>query len=42
MTRSPQPPTNPRERRMRITLAAVTGILAGATRALADWVIDHV
>ena len=41
MTRSPQHPHGPEQRRTRITLAVITGIFAGATRALAGWLLDH-
>lgn len=41
MTRSPQHPRGPEERRTRITLAVITGLLAGATRALAGWLLEH-
>ena len=42
MTRHPQHPSDPEPRRTRrFTLAVVTGILAGATRALTDWLLDH-
>ncbi|MEV7630283.1 hypothetical protein [Actinoplanes sp. NPDC089786] len=39
MTRSPQHPSDPKPRR--ITLAVITGIVAGATRALTNWLLDH-
>ncbi|WP_269058922.1 hypothetical protein [Catellatospora paridis] len=29
------------DRRTRITLAVITGFVAGATRAVADWLLDH-
>ncbi|MEU5940966.1 hypothetical protein ABZ807_17635 [Micromonospora sp. NPDC047548] len=41
MTRSPQHPHGPQPRRIRITLAVITGVLAGATRALTGWLLDH-
>ncbi|SNS58068.1 hypothetical protein [Actinoplanes regularis] len=41
MTRSPQCPRDPEQRRTRIALALITGALAGATRALAGWLLDH-
>ena len=41
MTRTPQHPHGPEQHRTRITLAAITGIFAGATRALTDWLIQH-
>jgi hypothetical protein len=41
MTRSPQYPHDPKQRRTRITLAVITGVLAGATRALTGWLLDH-
>ncbi|MFF3869748.1 hypothetical protein [Micromonospora sp. NPDC001898] len=41
MTQSPQNPDGPQPRRTRITLAVITGVLAGTTRALADWLLDH-
>ncbi|MET8147825.1 hypothetical protein ACIBSW_24715 [Actinoplanes sp. NPDC049668] len=42
MTRSPQHPSGPDQRRTRITLAAITGLFAGAIRAVVDWLITHV
>ncbi|MFI0797019.1 hypothetical protein ACH4OY_30705 [Micromonospora rubida] len=41
MTRSPQHPHGPQPRRTQITLAVITGVLAGATRALTGWLLDH-
>jgi hypothetical protein len=41
MTRAPQHPTDPEPRRTRITLAVITGVVAGATRALTSWLLDH-
>ena len=42
MTRSPQYPSDPEPRRTRrITLAVITAIIAGATRALTHWLINH-
>jgi hypothetical protein len=41
MTRSPQQPRDPEPYRTRITLAVITGILGGTTRALTSWLIDH-
>ena len=41
MTRSTQHPNDPEQRRTRITLAVITGVLAGATRALTSWLLDH-
>ena len=41
MTRPPHHPRRPNERRTRITLAAITGLLAGTSRALAGWLLDH-
>ncbi len=43
MTRSPQHPNDPdtEQHRARITLAVITGILAGASRALSGWLLDH-
>jgi len=41
MTSSSQHPHGPEQRRTRITLAVVTGIFAGATRALTSWLLDH-
>jgi hypothetical protein len=41
MTRTPQDPAGPNENRTRIALAALTGFLAGVTRALTDWLLDH-
>jgi hypothetical protein len=41
MTGSPQHTRDPQQRRTRITLAVITGVVAGATRALAGWLLDH-
>jgi hypothetical protein len=41
MTRSPQHPSDPEQRRARFTLAVITGVLAGATRAVTSWLLDH-
>ena len=41
MTRSPQHPGESEQRRTRITLAVITGVFAGATRALTGWLLDH-
>jgi hypothetical protein len=41
MTRSPQYASDPEQRRTRITFAVITGLLSGATRALAGWLLDH-
>jgi hypothetical protein len=41
MTRFPQQDHDPDPRRARITLAVITGILAGAARALASWLLDR-
>lgn len=41
MTRSSQQPRDPEPYRTRITLAVITGILAGITRALTSWLLDH-
>jgi hypothetical protein len=41
MTRTPRHPCDPEPRRTRITLAVITGILAGVTRALTGWLLDH-
>ncbi|MFC4063681.1 hypothetical protein [Actinoplanes subglobosus] len=38
MTRTPR---RPNKNRTRIALAALTGLLAGATRAITDWLLDH-
>ena len=38
MTRTPD---EPNKNRTRIALAALTGLLAGVTRAITDWLIDH-
>ena len=38
MTRTPH---RPNENRTRIALATLTGLLAGVTRALTDWLLDH-
>lgn len=41
MPRSPRSPGNPDNRRTRLALAAITGLLAGATRAIVGWLIEH-
>jgi hypothetical protein len=41
MTRSPRHPGSPSDHRTRIALAALTGLLAGATRAVTDWLLNH-
>jgi hypothetical protein len=41
MTQSPQHPTGPEQPRTRITLAVIIGVLAGVTRALTAWLLDH-
>jgi hypothetical protein len=41
MTRSPHHPSDPEQRRTQITLAVITGILTGVTRALTSWLLDH-
>jgi hypothetical protein len=41
MTRPQQHPDGPRENRTRIALAALTGLLAGASRAITDWLLHH-
>ena len=41
MTRPPKHPRSTEPRRTRITLAVITGIIAGATRALTSWLLDH-
>jgi hypothetical protein len=41
MTRPEPPSGRPGDRRTRLALAAITGLLAGATRALAGWLLDH-
>ena len=40
MTR-PQHPDSPRENRTRIARAALTGLLSGATRAITEWLLNH-
>ncbi len=40
MTRSPQHPREPEQRRTRITLAVIAGFVAGFTRALTSWLLD--
>jgi hypothetical protein len=34
-------PDDPQERRIRVALAVVTGLIAGATRAVTDWLLDR-
>jgi F0F1-type ATP synthase assembly protein I len=41
MTRSPQSPRDPEQRPTCIAFAVITGALAGATRALVGWLLDH-
>jgi hypothetical protein len=41
MTRSQHHPDDRAERRTRIALAVLTGLFAGATRAVADWLLHH-
>jgi hypothetical protein len=41
MTSSSQHPHGPEQRRTRITLAVITSVLAGITRALTSWLLDH-
>jgi hypothetical protein len=41
MTQSTQHPSDPEQRRTRITLAVITGTVAGATRAVISWLLDH-
>jgi hypothetical protein len=41
MIRSQQDADTPRENRTRIALAALTGLLAGATRAITEWLLNR-
>ncbi len=41
MIRPPQHPIDPEPRRTRITLAVITGVISGATRALTSWLLDY-
>ncbi|MDG4834184.1 hypothetical protein O7627_33505 [Solwaraspora sp. WMMD1047] len=41
MARSEEQPDCPRPSRTRVVLAALTGVLAGITRAVADWLLKH-
>ena len=41
MTRFQYDHADPDRRRTRIALAAITGLFAGATRALASWLLEH-
>ena len=41
MTRSQQHSDSPRESRTHIALAALTGLLSGATRAITEWLLNH-
>jgi hypothetical protein len=41
MTRPQHNPGRPDDCRTRITLAAITGLLTGAARAVAGWLLDH-
>lgn len=38
MTRNPH---RPNENRTRIAMAALTGLFAGITRAITDWILAH-
>ncbi len=37
----PTPDNRPRELRVRLLLATVTGAIAGTVRAVVSWLIDH-
>ena len=41
MTRTPYDPPGPHENRTRIVLAVLTGLIAGATRAITDYLLGH-
>jgi hypothetical protein len=41
MTRPQHNPDRPNEHRTRITLAAITGLLAGTARAVFSWLLDR-
>ncbi|GGN88967.1 hypothetical protein GCM10010112_72940 [Actinoplanes lobatus] len=41
MTQIQQTPNGPQRNRIRIALAALTGVLAGASRAITDWLLHH-
>jgi hypothetical protein len=41
MTRPQQHPDGPRQHRTRVALAALTGLIAGTTRAVADWILKN-
>ena len=41
MTRTPYQHRDPDPQRARITLAVITSILAGATRALTQWLLNQ-
>jgi hypothetical protein len=41
MSRTQQRPDEPKQRRTRIAAAALTGFLAGVTRAITDWLLHH-
>jgi hypothetical protein len=41
MTDTQKDPGRPDDRRTKITLAAITGLIAGATRAAVDWLITR-
>ncbi|MFI6078974.1 hypothetical protein ACIA5C_46445 [Actinoplanes sp. NPDC051343] len=41
MTRPQHDHSGPDKRRTRIALAAITGLVAGATRALTGWLLEH-
>ena len=34
-------PNRPNENRTRVVLATLTGLLAGVTRAITEWLLDH-
>jgi hypothetical protein len=41
MTQTQPHPDRPDDRRTRIALAAITGLIAGTTRALVDWLLNR-
>jgi len=41
MTQDQQRPDDPKQGRTRIALAALTGLVAGVSRALTHWLLSH-
>jgi hypothetical protein len=41
MTQTQHRPDGPKRTGFKVALAAVTGVLAGGSRAVVDWLLDH-